>query len=285
MSDTAPAFDLRRPGGQIVEERAVPKRGSALKKIASLCLALVCAELLWLFVINPAIPFASISITPQNPGTLTQAAVLNAAGVTSHSSWLTFNTRKAESALAALPEVSAARVEKSFPDTLSITLALRTPAGVSIASVGGKDTAVLYDKQGVVYRVGTNFTIPETAPLISGLTFDNPAPGMKLPEDLLPILTDTAALASKAPELLGAVSEIRVGAGEKGAAYSLTLRLGNSDAKILVGQSLREETLRYVILLADVLKQKGLDVDTIDYRAGTAVYTLKNEGKAANGEQ
>ena len=110
-------------------------------------------------------------------------------------------------------------------------------------------------------------------PVISGLFTEAPALGIRLPARFFSFLEDLDSIRVNSPELLSAVSEIRL---DRNAAEGLdiTLYLQHKKTKILLS-GLNEELLRYTLLVADVLAAMENEIDVIDFRAGIASYFPK----------
>jgi cell division protein FtsQ len=265
----------RRPGrGATPEEPAAHAKMDRRLKWLLLALAILLAgELVWVLVITPCMPLSAIEISGI-PG-LSRGDVLAQAGIGMHTSYMTLDTRGAELALGAMYQIESARVTKQFPDTARIVLEGRTAAAMSLVPVNGRMEPVFFDRHGVVFRIGNSGAggdlDPETLPIISGLVFENPSLGMRLPAVFQRFLADLARLNSAAPELLGTISEIRVNPKPYDG-FELSLYPVHYPAKIRVGNELTADTIRYMLLLVDVFIKQGVAVDEIDFRTGTASY-------------
>ncbi len=136
---------------------------------------------------------------------------------------------------------------------------------------GDRTVPVLFDEDGVVFRVGGAGQVPDL-PVISGLSF-NPSLGIALPSMLRPLLKDLARLRAGAPELFGLLSEIRVTA-VNAVDYELDLFPMGRRIKVRLSDRIDETVLRYVFLVIDVLARtrSADDVTEIDLRSGEVVY-------------
>ncbi|GHU38484.1 cell division protein FtsQ [Spirochaetia bacterium] len=259
-----------------METKAKTKTGfeKIFKRILLVCSILLTAELVWLFVVTPCAPLSSVDIKTIDG--VTRNDVLAMAGITPRSSYMSVNVKEVEESLMRNPLISSAQVIKHFPEDVEIVLSGREPCAVSLASVNGKSIPLFYDKEGVIFKIGNKDVpnIPSTVPLISGLQFGNIVIGTKLPEFLLPLLDDIEEVKTKSPELLSVISEIHV-SKKTYDGFDLILYPAYNTVKIRLGADLKDETLRYMLLLLDVLKEKNLHVDEIDFRTGTASYTVK----------
>ena len=111
-------------------------------------------------------------------------------------------------------------------------------------------------------------------PVVSGLVFENIAAGLRLPEFLVPLFNELHTLRVDAPELLSTISEIQINK-KKYDAYELTLYTVYNPARIRIGRHITEDKLRYMLLLLDVLNEKGVALDELDFRTGTASYKVR----------
>jgi cell division protein FtsQ len=265
---------------EFVFERAVsgekPSRSRIDRRLKWLLTALailLAGELVWVLGITPCMPFSVIEISGISG--LDRGEVLAKAGIGVHSSYMTVDARGAELALNAMYQVESARVTKQFPDTIRIALEGRKALAMALVPVKGALEPVLFDKHGVVFQIGREGLASgvnlETLPIISGLVFENLSLGMKLPGLFRDFLSDLAKLNSSAPELLGTISEIQV-SRKAYDGFELALFPIHYPSKVRVGNELSADTIRYMLLLIDVLKKQGIMPEEIDFRTGTASY-------------
>ncbi|AEF83606.1 putative cell division protein FtsQ [Treponema primitia ZAS-2] len=256
------------------EDHPVHAKMNKRLKGALVVLAIILAgELIWVLGITPCMPLAVIDISgiPE----LDRGTVLAQAGIGIHSSYMTVDIRGAELSLGALYQVESARVTRQFPDTVKIALEPRKAVAMALAPVNGLIEPVFFDRFGVVFKIGIDGDKPlERLPIISGLVFENPSLGMKLPSVFQKFLSDLARLNNSDPELLGTLSEIQVNRRPYDG-FDLVLYPVHYPVKIRVGNELTQETLRYMLLLIDVFIKQGVAVDEIDFRTGTASYIRK----------
>jgi cell division protein FtsQ len=260
----------------VAPAKAAPPRGleRGLKGLIIAAAAVLILELIWLLAVSPCMPLGTIDVMAF-PG-LDREVALAAAGIGERSSYVSVNTRAAEKALGALYEVESARVTKRFPNTVKLVLLPRTPAGMSLAQLDGRLIPVYFDRHGLVFKIGNEdgAALPASLPLISGLVFDPPALGMRLPAMFGPFLSGLQAVSDSAPELLGAISEIRINR-KAFDGFDLVLYPVHNPVKIRLEPDLNEETLRYVMLMLDVFASKNADLEEIDFRSETASYKIK----------
>jgi cell division protein FtsQ len=252
----------------------VPSRTEKILKWIVLVISLVlAAELVWLLGVTPFMPFSRIDVPG---GVLDRGAVLAGGGISPRSSFMSLNTREVERALKALPVVEDAKVFKHFPDRLEIILEGRRAAAVSLANLNGAAVPVLYDRKGVIFQIGFDESRKaESLPVVSGLVIEQPFPGMRLPAMFNPFLESLEEIELSSPELLSAVSEIRINR-KSFDGFDLILYPVHNRISVRLSE-LNGELLRYALLMVDVLAAEGSGIKTIDFRSGIASYTQKAE--------
>ncbi|MDR0722238.1 MAG: FtsQ-type POTRA domain-containing protein [Treponema sp.] len=247
----------------------------ALKWIIIVIVAIIGGELLLLLVVNPCLPLSRIEVTGMPE--LDVAMVLKQAGITRRSSYISVNSRRAEAYLKALSTVASAKVIKGFPNSVRIVLEGRKAVALSFVMVNGKVYPVFFDHRGVVFKIG--YEAQETAaslsiPIITGLLTEQPFVGMQLPLMPRALLSNLARIQEAAPELLAAISEITL-TRKAFDSYDVILYPVHNPVRIRLGSDLNESMLRYVLLVVDVCVSKGAKIEEIDFRTGTASYTIK----------
>ncbi|GMO34228.1 MAG: FtsQ-type POTRA domain-containing protein [Termitinemataceae bacterium] len=247
-----------------------------LRRILLICSILLGAELLWLFLITPCLPLTTVDIKTIEG--LTRATVLAYSGINSRSSYMSLDVDDITARLSVLPLVESANVIKQFPDSVTIVLKGRSATAMSLALIDGLSVPVFFDRNGVIFKIGKpkENNIADDIPLISGLYFENIGPGARLPTDLLPLLQNIADLKENSPQLLAAVSEIHINKKAYDG-FDLILYPASANIPIRMGHQLTDENLRYMLLILDIVKERGLSTKDIDFRTGTASYIFKEQ--------
>ncbi|MDR0410082.1 MAG: FtsQ-type POTRA domain-containing protein [Spirochaetaceae bacterium] len=250
-----------------------------LRRILIACSIILAGELVWLFGVSPCMPLNEVDIKGLDG--MTRMAVLEKAGIDSRSSFMSVNAQAAEKALASFPLIEKAEVAKHFPDTIEIVITNRSAVAAAMVDINGRTTPVFFDKNGVLFHIGrrTGKSADDALPVLSGLVFENISPGLRLPEFLLPLFAELETLRLNAPELLSTISEIHI-SGRKYDAYELAVYPLYNPVKIHIGRHVNENNLRYMLLLLDVLNEKGMALDELDFRTNTASYKVR---EALNG--
>jgi cell division protein FtsQ len=233
------------------------------------------AELIWLFIISPCIPFSTVEV--HEIPDFTRAEILAYGGIEENSSFISTNVREVQKRLAAHNLVESANVTKRFPDRLSIFLVPRQAVVVSLAEVGSKQLPLHIDRYGVIFKIGeaAQDASPENGlPVLSGLEFDQVEVNMRLPEALTGLLENVSRIAEESPELLAAISEIRV---EQRAWEVLELILYpvHSSVSVRVDNNLTGDVIRYMILMLDIFESHSPKPKEIDFRLGMGSYSIK----------
>jgi len=254
-----------------VKAKSSIKIEKGLKRLLIIAGIIFTAELVWLFGISPFIPFSTIEVNAFSE--LTRADILKAVAIDDTSSFMSTNVKDAQEKLSALILVESARVTKRFPDKLTISLTPRKAAAVTLASVNGKQTPLFIDKQGVFFKLGDTLSGEAAVlPLISGL--DNPQIYMQLPASLVPLTEKISAIAAGSPELLSAISEIRI-EQKSWEGYELVLYPVHSSIRVRIENNLTEEILRYMLLMLNVFESGSHKPQEIDFRSGIGSYKIK----------
>jgi cell division protein FtsQ len=246
-----------------------------LKALFIVVLILLGAEFIWLFAVKISMPLATVEVRGI-PG-LDKAAVLAQGGIDYRSSFMTVKPRMVERALAEMYQVESARVIKHYPDGLEIILSPRKAVAVSLFRIDGRLFPVYIDKQGVIIKIG-NVEKRETPdpelPLVSGIFTELPGLGSRLPPSLESLFSRLEQLKVSAPELLAAISEIRINKRAYDG-FDLVVYPMYNPIRFRFEAELNEDMLRYMLLMIDVLVSRGVTVDEVDLRTGTASYVVK----------
>ncbi|MDR0376442.1 MAG: FtsQ-type POTRA domain-containing protein [Spirochaetaceae bacterium] len=251
--------------GQVIDKR--------LKRVLLVVAGILGSELIWLFGITPLLPLSVVDVSGI-PG-IDTAFILTMGGISPRSSFATVNVEDIRKRLETFYLVESAQVVKQYPDTVRILLEPRKIAAMGLTKIDGKIRPVYIDRFGVIIKIGNDGGVPLLAgsiPLVSGLGFSDPVLGARLPGMFEPLLTSLARINAASPELLTAISEIRINR-KTFDGFDLILYPVHSAIRFRVDADLDEDTLRHMILMIDVLGSTGgAPVEDIDLRTGTASY-------------
>jgi cell division protein FtsQ len=261
----------------VLPPRPAPLRlGKGLRRVLIGAAVIMGAELIWLFAVSPCMPLSSVEINAF-PG-INRETVVSLAGIQDASSWFTVDAAAAERVLEAHYSIESARVLKRFPDRVKIFLTPRTPAAMTLAPVDGRVVPVYFDRGGTIIRVGNDDSVK--VPILSGVIIEQPVPGMRLPAAFGPLLENIEEIGRGAPELLDAVSEIRINR-KPFDGFDLVLYPVHNLVRVRLEPEISEEILRYVMLMIDVFESRDVELEEIDFRTETASYKIK---EASSGE-
>ena len=257
----------------IVPDSAAPGRLEKFLKVFIIFAVLgLGAELVWLLGVGPFRPFSRIDITGFDG--LSREEIIAKAGITANSSFFSTNVRSLEKALMSQSSIEYAKVFKYFPSRLQIVLEGRRAVASLLCPLEGRTVPVIFDSHGVVFEVGgAESIVPGEFPVVSGLIIQEPYAGMQLPSMFIPLFMEIEKIRISAPELLGAVSEIKINR-KPFDSYDLILYPIHKKIKVRLSE-LNEDLLRYTLLMVDVLSQKESGIDSFDFRSGIASYIPK----------
>jgi cell division protein FtsQ len=242
-----------------------------LKRLIITAVVIFAAELIWLFGVTPFVPFSTVEV--QEISGFNRSEILSFANLNENSSFVSTNTKNVQEKLLSHILVDSATVIKRFPDKLSVFITPRQVAAVALANNGSKQALLFVDRRGVFFKTGVDLQ-EAGLPILSG--FEKPMLGMHLPAGLIPLVESLYELSRSSPELLSAISEIRI---EQKAweGFDLVLYPVHSSIKVRVENSLTEDGLRYMLLILDVFKESPEQPAEIDLRSGMASYRVKEQ--------
>ncbi len=257
------------------ETKPARKVEKGLKRLLIIAGIIIVLQLLWLFVISPFIPFSTIEVNDFEG--LSRSEILMLGAIDGTSSFMSTNIKEVQERLAANILVAKAGVTKRFPDRLTISLVPRRAAAVTFGFIDGRQAMIYIDTHGVLYKTADVSSIETDArqsvlPVISGL--ENPQLYMQLPAGLVSLMENLELLAANSPQLLSAISEIRI---EQKAweGYDFVLYPVHSFVRVRVENNLTEEVIRFMLLMLNVFEGEAEKPVEIDFRSGMGSYKLE----------
>ena len=261
---------------KVKKAKTADMRTNILKILVAVLFAVLVVEAVIYEVIIPCT--ASVQVRFSALTQYTPDDIIRLCGLNVRQTWINFDTGALSSKLKKLPLFESVQVEKSFPDQVIITVTERKTAAIAIAEVDGKSVAVQIDKTGYVYRV--DGSLPNgNVPIISGLTFENPHPGIRLNTKLRPLLKQIGTILETKPVYFSAISEIRISPKDYGE-YDLILYPMHSKIRVLADKELNEESLQYMMVVLDVIDSLDPDVTEVDLRYGAVSYKTRNSDRS-----
>ena len=252
--------------------KSAKKIDKGLKRLLVIAGIIFTAQIIWLFGISPFIPFSTIEV--EKIAGLERQDILRAAGIDDTSSYISTNVTEVQAKLANLLLVESAVVIKRFPDKLSIFLKPRQAAAVALANTDNGQVPLYVDRQGVFFKTGEAGLQEAVLPILSG--FENPMLNMRLPQTLVPLVESLCEIASSSPELLAAISEIRI-ERKVWEGFDLVLYPVHSSIKVRMENKISEDDLRYMLLILNVFDESSQKPAEIDFRSGIGSYRIKEQ--------
>jgi len=233
-------------------------------------------EVVFHLVVAPRLVIRHIQIDPGRGQAFSEEALLAAAGITGKIHYFDVDPELISRRLLTLPFVRKTEVTRVFPDTLSITVTQREALAAVLIDTGDDVVPALIDREGVLFRLGVSESVD--LPIISGIRFENPKPGMVIPEVLTSFLGDMERIKQTSPVLLTLISEFKL-IKKDGNRYEVMLYPENYRVPVRIGDRLDERTLNYVMMVLDVVLLQGMtaDLEEIDFRSGDVAFR-KREG-------
>jgi len=245
-----------------------------LKRLLIIAAIIFAAELIWLFGISPFIPFSSVEVHGFTG--LNREQILSIAGIDDSSSFVSTKTALVKEKLSNNILVESAVVIKRFPDKLSVFLTPRQAAAVTLTTINSKQVPIYIDRQGVFFKIGRTAGLQEKSdiPVLSGI--ESPMLNMRLPAALVPLVGNLSEIAASSPELLSAISEIRI-ERKTWDGFELVLFPVHSSVRVRVENNLTEDTLRYMLLMLNVFENDVQKPQEIDFRSTMGSYKIKEQ--------
>jgi cell division protein FtsQ len=256
-------------GARVKSSRKIEK---GLKRLLVIALIIIAAQITWLFGVSPLIPFSTVEVS--GFAELGRADILALAGINENSSFMSTNVKEVQSRLSSHLLVESAKVIKRFPDRLSIFLVPRQAAAVTLTTIDSRQAPLYVDRHGVFFKIGEAGGSTGSLPVISGI--ENPRLNMRLPAGLVSLVESIGVISASSPELLAAISEIRV---ERKAweGYELVLFPVHSSIKVRMENNLTGDALRYMLLMLNVFESASPKPQEIDFRSGIGSYKIKEQ--------
>ncbi|MCL1960029.1 MAG: FtsQ-type POTRA domain-containing protein [Spirochaetes bacterium] len=242
-----------------------------LKRFIIIAAVIFAAELVWLIGVTPFVPFSTVEV--QEIAGMNRREILSFANLNENSSFFSTSTKDVQKKLAECLLVESATVIKRFPDKMSIFITPRQAVAVALANNASRQTLLFVDRYGVFFRTGDDLQ-GAGLPILSG--FDNPQLGMRLPAGLVPLVESIYELSRSSPELLSAISEIRI-ERKIWEGFDIVLYPIHSSIRVRLENTLTEDRLRYMLLVLDIFKNSSEKPAEIDLRSGMGSYKVKEQ--------
>jgi len=251
-----------------IKKKSSGRIEKGVKRLMVIAGIILAAQLIWLFGISPFIPFSNVEVHGFAP--LNRAEVLHLAGLDETSSFISTNARVIQEKLSSHILVESAVVMKRFPDRLSVYLNPRVASAVAITNINTAQVPLFIDRKGVFFKTGQMDSHElQSLPVISGI--EEPKLGMRFPLALESFMENLTQMSVSSPELLSAISEIRI-ERKTWDGYELVLYPVHSSIRVRIENNLTEDTLRYMLLMLNVFNNDPDKPNEIDFRSGIGSY-------------
>ena len=188
------------------------------------------------------------------------------------SNWFDFDAEVAVSILASVAGIDSVKVKKHFPNKIYINIKERESVAMTFINTNGRCNVLHIDESGVLFPAKINSSLKDKAlPIISGLPVEYLNEGMRIPSKYRPLITQINTISSENKKYFETISEICVVPKEYGN-YELVLIPAKSKIRVLTDRTLNEESLRYMMVVLDVVGKIDSDVSEIDLRYGSVSY-------------
>ena len=254
----------------VAVEREEENNGKKIKIIkivfCILCFFLVAELVIYKYII-PCFDSPKVTVNGQKSYTGEEIAVkllpMNS------SNWLNFDVDGAVSILSSEPGFEKVTVEKKFPDKIFIDVVEREPVAVTFIDEEGYSNPMQIDKSGVLFPI-KNKEVLETCgiPIISGLQVEHMTGGMRISTQYKPLIEQVTKIRGMKQNYFAGLSEICVIPKEIGT-YELALIPSQSKIKVLIGRTLNEDSLKYMMVVLDVVNLLDTEVSEVDLRYGS----------------
>ncbi len=196
------------------------------------------------------------------------------AGLDKYSSFLFLNPNTIEKRILEQPLVRKVFVQKSFPDTLNITVFGRKALAIAYIEQDNLSIPICFDENGVVFQIGSEIK-DINLPVLSGdIDFQKVTMGGELPRVLVPLLKSLKEVRGSVPDYYTSISEIIVTKrGEM--TFDLVMHFTFSPIKALVRDVISVEELKNIVVVISLLDRESVSVDQVDFREDEIVYREK----------
>jgi cell division protein FtsQ len=233
-------------------------------------------ELVFHFVVAPRLTVRNFVVRSDLP--LSSEEILSISGADKDLFYYSIDTGHIKEALERVPMIREAVVEKTFPDSLHITLYGRLPLAILFFTTPeGSSIPMVVDGQGVVFQIGRSLSEWDL-PVITGIEFKKLEVGTKLPEKVLPILEDLDRLQKEDPGMFRLISELRLVPKASGNLEILLYPI-HFPVRLRLAGDLDPAVLRNAVVVLDLLEREGLlrKVSELDMRTGEVVYRMEED--------
>lgn len=241
-------------------------------------LMIIISEIVWGFLISPKIQLRTVQIISENNIPVDVKQIKAIIGVDTGSSYPSIDCKKIENLIRNHLVVESVRVEKHFPDRLSIHLKNREAIAIGLfLTEEGRSVPVQFDKEGYVLHSGSaikDFDLP----ILSGdYNFPLPVSGERIEGKAQNLLNSLYTIREENEELFKLISEIKmnnIGSDH----YEVFFYVRGHRIPLLMKENFDSTYLLKAIEVMDALKDVDLDkgMTMLDYRSGFIIFSRKS---------
>ncbi|MFW6337565.1 MAG: cell division protein FtsQ/DivIB [Alkalispirochaetaceae bacterium] len=255
---------------------AVPERTPATRFLVGVAVALALlmgAEMLFHLLLASRFRITRVVVESDLP--VSDSELLRMARIRGDELYFSLDPGKVAESLEEYPPIAKAVVEKSFPDTLEISIDRRKPVAALFAP-GGEPTLLHVDSEGAVFAPVSRRMMSDL-PIVSGVQ-EELSPGARLPEYVESVLSSVQELKLHRPELYRMISEYEI-VPQEGMFYDVVLYPMPFRTPVRVSTSFTAEECGYIFMVLDTFRQRGIlaDIEELDFRSRNVVFTMKEE--------
>ena len=239
-----------------IEEDRTKKLSRFFMVLIIVLVGIIALELIFHFVVGPRLVIKTVKINAETGIALTDSQILELADLSGGLSYFGLDTKKIQNNLLRSPLVQSAEVKKNFPDSLEINLKRRNALGFALETSGDRLLPLVFDENGVVFMVGGD-VIWQDLPVISGILFPDPRPGLKFPESLSQFLTDLYTLKTQAPVLFNEISELKF-IKKNASEFEVMLYPKNYRTKVRIGTRINENLMKNILMVLDMVQRENI---------------------------
>ena len=272
LAETEPLLDRERR-----QERRTDRVNRFFKTAILILLGILVLEIVFNFFVEPRMVITSVRISSDGRLPLSDAEILEKAGLQGTLSYLDIDVRKAEESLRRIPLVRNAAVEKHFPNLMEIRLESRVPLGVVLAEQEGLTVPLVFDEQGVIFSIGDSPLLTDL-PVVSGIRFPELRPGVRLPDPLISFLGDLSVMKENSGTLFGLISELKF-VKKNTNDYEVLLFPRQYRTRVRIGSRIDESLMKNILMVLDMVARENLapSLEELDFRGSKIVYRTREE--------
>ncbi len=230
-------------------------------------------ELLYQFVIAPKLLVESVIV--KSDSAIPKGEILRITQLQGPVPYHRVHAPTLKKRLETVPWIKSAKVEKVFPNKVTITIETRKPIGIALMEHDVSTQVFAFDEE-------LNLFTPQegewdtSLPIFTGIRIEGATEGVKFPFVLTRILRTIVEIRLEESGILNCFSEFRiVKKGED--TYELIAYPIKYPVPVRMGHQFSTETFKSALMVLDVMQKEHLldKVEEIDFRTGNILYRMR----------